>query len=57
MWKLLTTRLRASLFAAQLGLTTYDAAYVDLAQRRKLSLATLDTRLRAACNAAHIDVL
>jgi predicted nucleic acid-binding protein len=45
------------LLAAQLGLTTYDAAYLDLAQRRNLPLATLDKRLRAACDAAKLEVL
>jgi predicted nucleic acid-binding protein len=45
------------LLAAQRGLTTYDAAYLDLAQRRNLPLATLDNRLRAACAAANLDVL
>jgi predicted nucleic acid-binding protein len=43
--------------AAQLGLTTYDAAYLDLAQRRNLPLATLDKRLRAACATARLEVL
>lgn len=43
--------------AAQHRLTTYDAAYLDLAQRRKLPLATLDKRLRAACRAANVEVL
>ena len=43
--------------AAQLGLTTYDAAYLDLAQRRNLPLATLDKRLRTACAAAKLEVL
>ena len=45
------------LLAAQLGLTTYDAAYLDLAQRRKLPLATLDKRLRAACDTAKLEVV
>jgi predicted nucleic acid-binding protein len=30
------------------GLTMYDAAYLELAHRRELSLATLDTDLRKA---------
>jgi predicted nucleic acid-binding protein len=34
--------------ARQYGLTAYDAAYLDLAQRKKLRLATLDGALRAA---------
>lgn len=45
------------LLAAQLGLTTYDAAYLDLAQRRNLPLATLDKRLRTACATAKVQVL
>ena len=45
------------LLAAQLGLTTYDAAYLDLAQRRNLPLATLDRRLRTACATAKLEVL
>jgi predicted nucleic acid-binding protein len=32
-------------------LTPYDAAYLELAQRRKLPLATLDKELRAAAQA------
>ena len=43
--------------AAQHGLTTYDASYLDLAQRRQLPLATLDKQLRAACRAAKVEVL
>jgi predicted nucleic acid-binding protein len=43
--------------AGQHGLTTYDASYLDLAQRRKLPLATLDKRLRAACRAAKVEIL
>jgi len=43
--------------AGQHGLTTYDASYLDLAQRRKLPLATLDKQLRAACRAAKVEVL
>ena len=43
--------------AAQLRLTTYDAAYLDLAQRRKLPLATLDKRIRTACATATVAVL
>ena len=43
--------------AGQHGLTTYDASYLDLAQRRSLPLATLDKQLRAACGAAKVEVL
>ncbi len=34
--------------AATFGLTLYDAAYLELAQRRTLPLATLDRQLRDA---------
>ena len=43
--------------AACHGLTTYDASYVELAQRRRLPLATLDRKLREACAAAGVAVL
>lgn len=43
--------------AGQHGLTTYDASYLDLAQRRNLPLATLDKQLRTACGAAKVAVL
>jgi len=43
--------------ARQLGLTTYDAAYVELAKRRELPLATLDARLRQACLGVRVPVL
>lgn len=33
------------------GLTSYDAAYLELVLRRKLPLATLDTALTDACKA------
>lgn len=38
-------------------LTVYDAAYLELAQRRRLPLATLDGGLRAAAAAEKIDLL
>ncbi len=37
--------------ARQHGLSAYDAAYLELALRRALPLATLDTQLRSACKA------
>lgn len=43
-----TTTLR---LADRFGLTLYDAAYLELAQRRSLSLASLDRELRAAAEA------
>ena len=38
-------------------LTLYDAAYLELAQRRALPLATLDRELRAAAEAAGVPIL
>ena len=39
------------------GLTVYDAAYLELAMRRSLPLATLDTALAAAAGAAGVTVV
>lgn len=39
------------------NLTSYDAAYFELAIRRQLPVATLDRRLRECCDAAGITVL
>jgi predicted nucleic acid-binding protein len=38
-------------------LSAYDAAYLDLARREKLPLATLDDHLRAAATRAGVAVL
>jgi predicted nucleic acid-binding protein len=38
-------------------LTLYDAAYLELAQRRALPLATLDKQLRAAANTEGVALL
>jgi predicted nucleic acid-binding protein len=43
--------------ARELRLTSYDALYVDLAQREGLSLATLDKGLRAAAAKAGVALL
>ena len=43
--------------AKKYDLTTYDASYLELAQRRNLPLATLDTKLRQSCLSAKIMVL
>lgn len=43
--------------AAQHRLTVYDAAYLELAQRRGLPLATLDTELRNAASAEGLILL
>ena len=37
-------------------LTTYDAAYLELAERRGLALATLDEELRRAAEARGLDL-
>ncbi len=46
-----------SRLAAVHRLTIYDAAYLELAQRLSLPLATLDTKLRAAAAALGITLL
>jgi len=38
-------------------LTTYDAAYLELAQRRALPLATLDSELRAAAKSLGLRLM
>lgn len=43
--------------ARKLGLTTYDAAYIELARRRGLPLATLDQKLRAASGQVAVPLL
>ena len=43
--------------AHTLDLTTYDAAYIELAHRRAMPLATLDERLRRACALVQVTVL
>jgi len=43
--------------AARYRLTLYDAAYLELARRRSLPLATLDQDLRAAATAEDIVLL
>lgn len=43
--------------AARHGLTLYDAAYLELAQRRSLPLATLDRELRSAGSAEGVVLL
>ncbi len=43
--------------AERLRLTTYDAAYLELAQRRRLPLASLDRELRAAATAMGVETL
>ena len=43
--------------AERFALSAYDAAYLELAQRRRLPLATLDRDLRAAATALGLTVL
>ena len=43
-------------FAERFGLTVYDAAYLELAHRRGLPLATGDRALRTAARAMTVDV-
>ena len=43
--------------AERFGLTVYDAAYLELAQRTHLELATLDQQLRAAGAAVGVPLL
>jgi len=43
--------------ADRLGLTLYDACYLELAQRRRLPLASLDRDLRSAAKALRVPLL
>ena len=43
--------------AERFALSAYDAAYLELAQRHRLPLATLDRELRAAASALGLAVL
>ena len=43
--------------ARRFSVTSYDAAYLELAQRRGIPLATLDEKLRQACKALKVPVL
>jgi predicted nucleic acid-binding protein len=43
--------------AERYGLTLYDAAYLELARRRALPLATLDVELRAAAGKEKVRLL
>jgi predicted nucleic acid-binding protein len=38
-------------------LTAYDAAYLEIASRRKIPLATLDRELQAAASAESVKLL
>lgn len=43
--------------ARHLDLTAYDAAYLALAARRGIALATVDDRLRRACERAGVELV
>jgi predicted nucleic acid-binding protein len=43
--------------AREHGLSAYDAAYLDLAMRKGLPLATRDSTLRAACRKAGVSMM
>jgi predicted nucleic acid-binding protein len=43
--------------ADRCGLTVYDAAYLELAVRRRLPLATLDDKLRASAAGCGVELL
>jgi len=46
-----------AVLASRTRLTLYDAAYLELAQRRRLPLASLDRELRAAATAEGVPPL
>jgi len=48
---------KLSAIASEFQLSVYDAAYLELAQRRRLPLACKDGPLREAANHANIKVL
>lgn len=48
---------RFHVLAEEYGLSAYDAAYLELAQRRGLGLATLDRRLIRAARKAGVKVI
>jgi len=50
-------RKRVFQLAKQSGLTAYDAAYLELAVRKSLPLATLDGQLREAAREAHAALI
>lgn len=49
--------LRAGEVARRHDLSVYDAAYLELAASRGIGLATLDSRLSAACRKAHVPLI
>jgi predicted nucleic acid-binding protein len=51
------TLARVVAIARRHAITTYDAAYVELAKRRGWPLATLDARLKTACGSEGVGTL
>ena len=51
------TAWRLVILARAQGLSAYDASYLELALRRGLGLASLDSRLRAAAKAAGVRII
>ena len=43
--------------ARRTGLTVYDAAYLELAARRRLPLATLDDKMREAARRVGLELI
>jgi predicted nucleic acid-binding protein len=48
---------RAFMTGRTLGLTAYDASYLNLAQAERLPLSTLDAQLRKAAERAGVEVI
>jgi predicted nucleic acid-binding protein len=46
-----------SSIARRHNLTSYDAAYIELAKRRAMPIATFDEKLKDACSAERIGVM
>lgn len=53
----IATALRAGEVARRHDLSVYDAAYLELAASRGIGLATLDSRLSAACRKARVSLV
>ena len=53
---ILELRATAVWAAMRYGLTAYDAAYVDLAARERLTLATLDASMRQAAEQSGVAI-
>lgn len=51
------TIFRLQAIAIQYDLSAYDAAYLELAQRKGIGLATLDRRLRSASQKAGVKIV